>query len=85
LIFLHSNHYPRCRALVDKYFEDYASLQWIESGAVELLYDVERYVLISGEATTWFWPAFPARASAFTRRVGRTNGTIATPRLPREI
>jgi AraC-like DNA-binding protein len=59
LIFLHSNHYPRCTAWVDKHFEDYFSLQWMESGSVELSYDDENYLLQSDEQQTWFWTAFP--------------------------
>ena len=59
LTFLHSHHYPHCTALVDKHFAGYASLQWMEAGAVELFYGHARHELHADSNTTWFWTAFP--------------------------
>ncbi len=55
LTFLHCRATPFCDARVDKRFEDYFTLQFMESGAVELFYDDEFYDLRGG---AWFWPAF---------------------------
>ncbi|HEX9998361.1 MAG TPA: AraC family transcriptional regulator [Abditibacterium sp.] len=55
LIFLHCNHDPHCRARVDKHFEGYHTLQLMESGAVELFYDADKFDL----EIPSFWPAFP--------------------------
>lgn len=59
LIFLHSDGMPQCRALVDKHFEDYWTLQYATEGAVELFYETERYELRMQEDVCWFWPAYP--------------------------
>ncbi|MBW3637779.1 MAG: AraC family transcriptional regulator [Armatimonadetes bacterium] len=58
LAFLHCAHNPHCAARVDKHFEGYASLQWMEAGAIELFYGDERFELRASPKTTWFWPAF---------------------------
>lgn len=55
LIFLHGAFFPRCTARVDKHFADYHSLQFMASGAVELLYDRQAQLLRG----RWFWPAYP--------------------------
>ena len=59
LFFLHCDHYPHCTARIDKRFDSYHSLQWMESGSVELFYDEEKSQLCAEQDTTWFWPAFP--------------------------
>lgn len=59
LTFLHSHHYPRCNARVDKHFEGYCALQWMEAGAVELFYDDDQHELRADEKQSWFWPSFP--------------------------
>jgi AraC-like DNA-binding protein len=59
LAFLHCRHDAQCVARVDKHFEGYCSLQWMEQGAVDLSYDSEKYQLRAEHGTTWFWPAFP--------------------------
>lgn len=51
---LHGSHSPVTKALVDKSFT-YYTLQFIESGCVELFYDDERYELNKN----WVWPAHP--------------------------
>lgn len=56
LTFLHCRATPFCDARVDKRFENYFTLQFMESGAIELLYDDARHELREG---AWFWPAFP--------------------------
>jgi AraC-like DNA-binding protein len=63
LIFLHCNHFPRCTAVVDKYFADYYTLQLMSRGAIELSYDQRRYELRGA----WFWPAGPGPHVQFRR------------------
>jgi AraC-like DNA-binding protein len=60
LIFLHSRHEPDCRARVDKHFDGYYTLQFIErgGGAVEVWYGDARYGLDARDGA-WFWPAYP--------------------------
>jgi len=63
LVFLHSNYDPDCRAVVDKHFDGYWTLQYGESGGVCLDYEGRTRgpdvcaTLPYGEA--WFWPAYP--------------------------
>ena len=56
LTFLRCGATPVCTARVDKHFENYFTLQLMQSGAVELFYDDERYDL---RDEPWFWPAHP--------------------------
>lgn len=53
--FLHSNHYKNCRAVVDKHFNGYCSIQLMSQGGVELYYGDRKHEL-SGR---WYWAAFP--------------------------
>lgn len=55
LEFLHANHAPRCRAVVDKRFPDYCSLQLITGGSIDLKFDQHAYRL-SGR---WVWLSYP--------------------------
>jgi AraC-type DNA-binding domain-containing proteins len=70
LVFLHSNHDPECRARVDKHFDGYWTLQFGESGGVELFYGEERHLLDDGAA--WFWTAFPGPRIRFHAAPGRS-------------
>lgn len=56
LVFLHSNALPRCNARVDKCFEGYHTLQFMEAGAVAIRYGDQNERVLSGR---WFWAAFP--------------------------
>jgi AraC-like DNA-binding protein len=58
LSFLHCDHFPHCNARVDKRFEGYASLQWMESGSIELFYDTQQFDLTASDSISWFWPAY---------------------------
>ena len=55
LTFLAGNHVAHCVSTVDKYFDGYSVLQYMEEGAVELFYGSERY-LLEGSV---FWPTYP--------------------------
>jgi AraC-like DNA-binding protein len=55
MAFLHGGHTPVCTARVDKHFEGYYTLQFMEAGCVELFYDQIRHRLEGA----WFWPAYP--------------------------
>jgi AraC-like DNA-binding protein len=63
LVFLHCDHFPRCRATVDKHFPDYFTLQLMSRGSIELFYDQQRYELTGA----WFWPAGPGPHIRFHR------------------
>jgi len=47
LIFLHGRATPRCDTFVNKYFEGYYTLQYMDRGAVDLWYDDRAYHLES--------------------------------------
>lgn len=55
LIFLHSQHYSRCKVHMDKHFDGYFTLQYMASGGIELSYGERTYTLTG----RWFWPHFP--------------------------
>lgn len=55
LRFLHSRSTPCCTARVDKHFVGYHTLQFAETGSVELFYDNTRHLLGPGT----LWTAFP--------------------------
>jgi len=55
LVFLAGSATPVCRARVDKHFNGYHTLQYMNAGAVEIFYDGERHLLDG----FWFWPAMP--------------------------
>jgi AraC-like DNA-binding protein len=66
LTFLHSAHFPRCAARLDKRFEGYHSLQFMASGEVDLFYDRQRHALRG----RWFWPAYPGPRIRFFAAAG---------------
>jgi AraC family transcriptional regulator of arabinose operon len=68
LIFLHAMKIPRCNARVDKRFEAYGSLQFVQRGAVELFYDNTRHLI---EAPA-FWTCYPETSIRFHGYQGRT-------------
>lgn len=72
LVFLHSNCDPQCAARVDKLFDGYWTLQFGESGGVEVWYDSERH-LLAGPARAWFWPAYPGPHIRFHAAPGRSH------------
>lgn len=55
LVFLASSYAPRAQSHIDKYLEGYATIQYMQRGAVELAYDDDVQVLRGA----WFWPAYP--------------------------
>lgn len=85
LIFLHCHHFPRCTARVDKRFEGYHSLQWMEAGALELFYDEERHDLRCANGNCFFWPASPGPRIRFhaAREVHEWNHRYAAFTGPR--
>lgn len=60
LLFLHYGSYSNCAARVDKQFDGYYALQFLEQGggAVDVWYDDNCFTLDS-KSGAWFWPAFP--------------------------
>jgi AraC-like DNA-binding protein len=66
LLFLAHSHTSACRARVDKYFQGYSTLQYMDSGGVELFYGNQRWEL----AGPWFWPAEPGPYIRFHRAAG---------------
>jgi AraC-like DNA-binding protein len=63
LAFLHCDHFPRCKAVVDKHFPDYCTLQLMSRGGIELTYDEQRYELKG----SWLWPCWPGPLIRFRR------------------
>jgi AraC-like DNA-binding protein len=61
LQFLFGQYVPRCNHRIDKHFEDYCVLQFIDGGAVEFALDSRVWVL-SGR---WFFSSFPGPRIAF--------------------
>jgi len=55
LIFLASSYALRAQSHIDKHLEGYATIQYMQRGAVELAYDDDVTVLRGA----WFWPAYP--------------------------
>jgi len=55
LIFLASSYAPQAQTHIDKHLEGYATIQYMQRGAVELAYDDDIAVLRGA----WFWPAYP--------------------------
>src|SRR4051812_33520237 len=66
LIFLHGRATPQCDAIVDKHFDGYYTLQYMDRGAIDLSYDEQAYRL-EGE---WFWPAYPGPHIKFRAAAG---------------
>lgn len=60
LLFLHCGSDSTCNAQVNKRFDGYYTLQFMEQngGAIEVQYDDYTHVLNS-KSGAWFWPAFP--------------------------
>lgn len=67
LTVLHGGHFPRCSARVDKDFEGYFSLQFMEEGTLRLSYDGTGYQL----AGAWVWFSMPGPRIRFTTADGR--------------
>jgi AraC-like DNA-binding protein len=61
LTFLHGSRTERCRAVVDKHFDGYYTLQFMAQGAIDLFYDRER-LRLEGR---WCWPCFPGPWTRF--------------------
>lgn len=55
LIILATTRNPHCAFTIDKHLVGYSTIQYMESGAVQLAYDNNEYSLHGA----WFWPAHP--------------------------
>jgi AraC family transcriptional regulator of arabinose operon len=67
LAFLHAGHDPRCSAVIDKHFEGYCTLQFMQAGRVRLSYDRIAHDLDGAG----FWFAMPGPRIQFTSADGR--------------
>jgi len=66
LVFLHGQAVARCTHDIDKHFEGYQTLQYMDGGAVELSVGARRFVLEG----RWFWSAWPGPRVAFHAAAG---------------
>ncbi len=66
LLFLHCAAMPRCIARIDKHFDGYYALQFMNAGAIDLYYEAEHYAL-SGK---WFWPTNPGPRTRYHPAAG---------------
>lgn len=66
LVFLHGHATPKCDATVAKHFIGYHTIQFMDHGAVELLYDERRWTMEGA----WCWSAFPGPFIRFHRAQG---------------
>lgn len=66
LVFLRGQFVPQCAHDIDKRFEDYCTLQYMNGGAVDLAIDAENW-LLQGR---WFWSAWPGPRVAFHPAAG---------------
>lgn len=62
LAFLACSNHPAMWQVVDKHLVGYYTIQYMETGAVQVSYDDRRYVLEG----SWFWPAYPGPRIFFT-------------------
>ncbi len=69
LVFLHGRATPQCDSRVDKHFEGYHTLQYMDRGAVSLSFG-ERSFRLEGP---WFWPAFPGPRIRFAPAAGTSH------------
>lgn len=66
LVFLAGSHNPHAQSNIDKFLEGYATIQFMQRGAVEVAYDGEAQVLRGA----WFWPAYPGTHIRFSAPAG---------------
>jgi len=59
--FLFGQFVPQCNHRIDKHFEDYFVLQYMEGGEIDLTID-ERYYSLKGR---WFWSSYPGPRISF--------------------
>jgi AraC-like DNA-binding protein len=69
LIFLHGSATPRCNTRVDKHFDGYYTMQYMDRGAIDLSHD-DRAWRLEG---AWCWTAFPGPRIRFAPAVGTGN------------
>ncbi len=69
LVFLHGRATPQCNAIVDKHFDGYYTLQYMDRGAIDLSYDEQAYRLDG----SWFWPAYPGPLICFQTAAGTAH------------
>jgi AraC-like DNA-binding protein len=66
--FLFGEFVPECNHDIDKHFEDYYVLQFMDGGEVELRVDAQQYRL----AGRWFWSSYPDPRISFHAAKGTT-------------
>ena len=66
LIFLFGEALPACTHRIDKHFSDYATLQYMAAGSVDLSVGTRRQIM-SGR---WFWSAYPGPRIQFSPAAG---------------
>jgi AraC-like DNA-binding protein len=59
--FLFGQFVPQCRHRIDKHFDDYYVLQYMDGGAIELEIDLKTYHLQG----RWFWSSYPGPRIGF--------------------
>jgi len=69
LVFLAGSATRQCAARVDKQFQGYHTLQYLDDGEVELFYGEERHALRG----FWFWPAMPGPRIRFHAMPGTAS------------
>jgi AraC-like DNA-binding protein len=69
LIILHGGSYPRCRAVIDKRFIGYSSLQCIDRGAVDMWVNQRHWRLEPG----WLWTCLPGPRIRFQAAPGNDH------------
>jgi AraC family transcriptional regulator of arabinose operon len=67
LTILHAGRYPRCNAVIDKFFEGYCTVQFMEAGRVRLSYDRASHL----RDGAWLWFAMPGPRIRFSSADGR--------------
>lgn len=66
LHFLHCAYMPRCTARINKYFAGYYTVQFMNSGGIDLYYEDEKQTLIG----KWFWAANPGPRTRYHPAAG---------------
>lgn len=67
LYFLHCAYIPRCTARIDKHFEGYYTVQFMNAGGIDLYYEDEKQTLLG----KWFWAANPGPRTRYHPTVGQ--------------
>ncbi|MBC8101340.1 MAG: hypothetical protein H7Z41_01970, partial [Cytophagales bacterium] len=57
LLFLAASRSPKCTLRLDKHLVGYFTIQFMDTGSIDLAFDNAWQHLDSGQG--WFWPAYP--------------------------